>query len=118
MHRLELKDQSKSRRKDRIRKVVKGTAERPRLSVFISHMHVTAQIIDDSSGKTIVYVTSVGNKEVNGNLTQIAEIIGMTIGKKAKAAKVKKVAFDRNGRLYHGRLKALAEAARKEGLEF
>ncbi|MEK7603322.1 MAG: 50S ribosomal protein L18 [Patescibacteria group bacterium] len=118
MHRLKLKNQSKARRQAKIRKTVIGTTHRPRLTVFISHHHVTAQVIDDSTGKTLVYASSVGQKNVTGTKTEIAQIVGTAIGQKAKSSKIKKVTFDRNGRLYHGRLKALADAARNEGLEF
>jgi large subunit ribosomal protein L18 len=100
-----------------VRTIVKGTAERPRLSVFISNLHVTAQIIDDSTGKTLAYATTVG-KEASGNKTQRAEQVGKDIAAKAKKAKVKAVAFDRGSRKYHGRIKALADAARAEGMEF
>ncbi len=107
-----------SRRKHRIRAVVTGTAERPRLTVSISNLHVQAQIIDDTKHKTIVATTTVGRDTQTENMTQKAVWVGSEIGKKAKAAKVKTVVFDRNGKLYHGRIKALADAARQEGLEF
>lgn len=109
--------QNRSLRKRRVRSIVKGTKERPRLTVFISNLHVSAQIIDDETGKTLASATTVGQKEV-GNKTEAATKIGTEIAKKAKKAKVTKVAFDRNGKKYTGRIKALAEAARKEGLEF
>ena len=108
---------NKQLRKNRVRSHVSGTAERPRLSVFISNTHVSAQIIDDVAGKTLVSATSVGQK-LTGNMTAKAAVIGKEIGAKAKKAKVSKVVFDRNGRAYAGRLKALADAARAEGLEF
>jgi large subunit ribosomal protein L18 len=118
MERLEKKVQNLARRKYRVRARVTGTTERPRLSVFISNTHVTAQIIDDSKQKTLVYVTSVGNKTTTGTMTERAALIGVEVAKKAKTAKISHVVFDRNGRLYHGRIKALADAARAEGLEF
>lgn len=118
MNRLSQKYQNLAKRKNRVRSVIIGTAERPRLSVFISHRHVTAQLIDDSTHKTISYITTVGQKSVPSKMTERAEWVGSQIGKKAKTAKITKVVFDRNGKLYHGRVKALAEAARKEGLEF
>ncbi len=118
MERLEKKVKNLSRRKYRVRTKVTGTTERPRLSVFISNLQVTAQIIDDSKQKTLVYVTSVGNKTISGTMTERAATIGAEIAKKAKTAKITKVVFDRNGRLYHGRIKALADAARAGGLEF
>lgn len=105
-------------RKNRVRAVVSGTAERPRLSVSVSNMHVSAQIIDDTAGKTIAAATTVGAKSATGTMTEKAAWVGAEIAKKAKAKKVGKVAFDRNGRKYHGRVKALADAARAGGLEF
>ncbi len=119
MERLEKKVKNLKRRKYRVRARVTGTTERPRLTVFISNLHVTAQIVDDSKSKTIVYVTSVDKKTAaGGTMTERAAVIGTEIAKKAKAAKVTNVVFDRNGRLYHGRIKALADAARAGGLEF
>ena len=109
-----------SLRKSRVRAKVFGTNERPRLSVVISNMHVSAQVIDDEKGRTLAAVTTVGMKEAkdNKNLTEKAALVGAAIGKAAKKIKVKKVVLDRNGRAYAGRLSALADAARKEGLEF
>ena len=104
-------------RKNRVRSTVSGTTERPRLSVYISNMHVHAQVIDDTVGKTLASSTSAAS-EVKGSLSEKAAWVGTDIAKKAKKAKVTKVVFDRNGRKYHGRLKALAEAARAGGLEF
>lgn len=106
-------------RKNRVRAKVFGTSERPRLSVVISNIHVSAQIINDEKRVTLVAANTVGMKEAKGkNLTEKAALIGATIGKAAKKAKISKVVFDRNGRAYAGRLSALADAARKEGLEF
>lgn len=118
MERLQKKVQNLARRKHRVRSKVSGTTARPRLSVFISNTHVTAQIIDDSTSKTLVYATTVGSKGAKGTMTEQATAVGTDIAKKAKAAKIGKVVFDRNGRLYHGRIKALADAARAGGLEF
>ena len=87
------------------------------MSVFISNTHVSAQIIDDVAGKTLVAATSVGAK-LTGTMAEKAAVVGAEIGKKAKKAKITKVVFDRNGRAYAGRLKALADASRREGLEF
>lgn len=117
MKTLQKKMQNRALRKGRIRAVVSGTAERPRLTVFISNMHVSAQIIDDSAGKTIAYASTIGAK-ATGSMTEKATAIGEQIAARAKAAKVKTVVFDRNGKLYHGRVAALADAARKAGLEF
>lgn len=118
MTRLTSKVQNLARRKNRVRAVVSGTTERPRLTVRISNIHVTAQIIDDTKHATIAYVTTVGNKSATGTMTDKAIWVGTEIAKKAKTAKVRTVVFDRNGRLYHGRIKALADAARAAGLEF
>lgn len=117
MKRLMHKLRNHMLRKNRVRSTVIGTAERPRLSVHISNLNITAQIIDDSSHKTLVYVTTVASK-ATGSMTDKATWIGTEVAKKAKTAKVKQVVFDRGGRLYHGRVQALADAARKEGLEF
>ena len=105
-------------RKQRVRAAVSGTSERPRLTVFISNLHVSAQIIDDTKQHTLASATSVGAKGQKGTLSEQAALVGKDIAKKAKAKKVTKVVFDRNGRQYAGRLKALADAARQEGLEF
>lgn len=104
-------------RKNRVRASISGTAERPRLSVYVSNMHVHAQVIDDSLGKTLAGSTS-ANTEVKGNLTEKAIWVGSDIAKKAKKLKITTVVLDRNGRKYHGRIKALADAARAGGLEF
>src|SRR5688572_8793100 len=112
MERLKKKLQNTVRRKYRVRAKVSGTATRPRLSVFISNMHITAQLIDDTKQTTLAYATTVASKTATGNLTQQAEMVGAEIAKKAKASKINSVVFDRNGRLYHGRIKALADAAR------
>ena len=116
-NRLANKLHNLAQRKHRVRSTVSGTSERPRLSVFISNRHVSAQIIDDTTHKTLAYVTTNGTK-ITGTMTEKAASIGEQIAKKAKAAKIDKVVFDRNGRLYHGRVQALADAARKNGLEF
>ena len=108
---------NRSLRKARVRAKVSGTAERPRLSVTISNTHVSAQLIDDVKGHTIASATSVGAK-ATGTMTEKCAVIGAEIAKKAKKVKINEVVFDRNGRQYAGRLKALADAARKEGLEF
>lgn len=111
------KQLNKTLRARRVRAKVSGTAERPRLSVTISNLHVSAQLIDDETSKTLAAATTVGTK-ATGTMTEKAALVGTDIAKKAKKAKITKVVFDRNGRQYAGRLKALADAARNEGLEF
>jgi len=109
---------NRAQRKHRVRATVIGTGDRPRLSVHFSNLHITAQIIDDTTSKTLAYVTTVGAKEAKGSMTDRAAWIGGEIAKKAKSAKISKVVFDRGNKLYHGRVAALADAARKSGLEF
>ncbi len=109
---------NRSQRKGRIRAVVSGTAKRPRLNAHVSNAHIAAQLIDDTTGKTIAAVSTVGQKSLKGTMTEKAEWVGTEIAKQAKAAKIKTVVFDRGGKLYHGRVAALADAARKAGLEF
>jgi large subunit ribosomal protein L18 len=108
------------RRKLHIRKRVHGTSERPRLTVFRSDKHVYAQIIDDDLGVTLTSASSLGkNVEIpKGSNKDAARKVGLLLGKKAKEAGIDKVVFDRNGYLYHGRVKALADGAREAGLEF
>lgn len=118
MNKLALKVKNAAQRAHRVRATVSGTTERPRLSVRVSNRHVEAQIIDDSQHKTLVSVSTVGAKAATGNMTERATWVGTEIAKKAKAAKVGAVVFDRGPRLYHGRVKALADAARNAGLEF
>jgi large subunit ribosomal protein L18 len=115
--------ESRRRRKQRIRRRLQGTSERPRLSVFRSAKHIYAQVIDDTTARTLVAVCSL-SKEVRpqlqgkGGNKAGAAVIGGSIAKKALEQGIKKVVFDRSGFLYHGRIKALAEAAREGGLEF
>ena len=108
---------NKTLRAARVRARVSGTAERPRLSVTISNKHVSAQLIDDVAQKTLAASTTVGAKQT-GSLAELAAFVGTDIAKKAKKAKITTIVFDRNGRQYAKRLAALADAARKEGLEF
>lgn len=109
---------NRAQRTQRTRANLHGTADRPRLSVSVSNLHVSAQIINDDDHKTIAAATTVGNKQAKGTMTEKAAVVGADIAKKAKAAKVVKVTFDRGGKKYHGRIKALADAARENGLEF
>ena len=111
---------------DRIRGKVKGTSERPRLAVFRSVAHIYAQVIDDSKGVTLVSASSIekkegakkeGGKKTGGNV-EAAKAIGKTVAERAKQNGIAKVVFDRGGYIYHGRIKALADAAREAGLEF
>ncbi|MBP3899582.1 50S ribosomal protein L18 [Candidatus Saccharibacteria bacterium] len=104
-------------RANRTRAKIHGTSTRPRLTVHISNMHVIAQVIDDDKKVTLAYATTVGSK-ISGTMTEKAAAIGKEIAEKAKKAKVKTVVFDRGANAYAGRMSALADAARKEGLEF
>lgn len=117
-----LKQVQLQRRQWNIRKNLFGSTERPRLSVFRSDKHIYAQVIDDLAGKTVVSASST-EAEVRGDLKNggniaAAKRVGAAVAKKAIAAGVTKVAFDRGGRQYHGRVKALADAAREAGLKF
>ena len=110
------------RRRFRVRRSIKGTAERPRLSVFRSHKHIYAQVIDDATGRTLVSASSRDRElrealAIGGNRAA-AEAIGRSVAERALAAGVTKVCFDRGAFRYHGRVSALAEAARAAGLEF
>ena len=110
------------KRHARVRGKISGTAERPRLSVFRSENHIYAQIIDDSKGSSLTLVSaSTLEAEFKGTHTsnkEAAEKVGQLVGKRAIEAGITKVAFDRGGRIYHGRVKALADGARAAGLEF
>jgi len=112
----------RARRKCHIRKDVSGTQERPRLSVFRSAKHIYAQIIDDVQGTTLLAVSTL-DAEVKAGVTyggnkKAATVVGTVLGNRAKEAGISLVVFDRNGYLYHGRVQALADAARKAGLDF
>jgi large subunit ribosomal protein L18 len=117
-----LKTQRLQRRKRHIRNSLMGSSERPRLSVFRSDKHIYAQLIDDYTGKTLAAVSStladVRGELKNGGNVKAAKLVGKAIAERAKAAGIYKVAFDRGGRTYHGRVKALADAAREGGLKF
>ncbi len=114
------KTQRKLRIRRRIRKVSAGTAARPRLSVFRSNKEIYVQLIDDNAGVTLATVSS-RDKEISsekGKKTEVAALVGKAIAEKSKKVGIDKVAFDRGGNLYHGRVKALAEGAREAGLKF
>lgn len=113
---LAKKQLGKTLRKNRVRSKVSGTAARPRLTVTISNTNVSAQLIDDTASKTLAHATTVGSK-ATGTITEKAAIVGKEIADKALKVKISKVVFDRNGRAYAGRLKALADAVRKQGVE-
>jgi large subunit ribosomal protein L18 len=113
------KNDRRLRIKRRIRKIVTGTSEQPRLAVFRSNKEIYAQIINDTTGTTLMAASS-KQKDIKakGTKTEIAAIVGKAIAEKAVKAGIEKIAFDRGGYLYHGRVKALAEAAREAGLKF
>ena len=108
----------RQKRHARVRNKISGTPECPRLNVFRSSSHIHAQIIDDVNGVTLVAASSVDMKIENGGNVEAATQVGKEIAKRAKAKKVENVVFDRGGYIYHGRVKALAEAAREAGLKF
>jgi large subunit ribosomal protein L18 len=113
------KNQVRKKRHARVRTKITGTTERPRLNVFRSNKHLYAQLIDDTQGVTIASASTM-DKDFNGTAGNVeaAKLIGETIAKRATEKNIKSVVFDRGGYLYHGRVKALAEAARENGLEF
>ena len=107
--------------KRRVRKIVSGTADRPRLSVYRSNKQISAQLIDDKAGITLCSVSSLSKEFKDNNKITNCELsakVGASLAEKAKEAKIETVVFDRNGYLYHGRIQSLAEAARKGGLKF
>ena len=106
--------------KKRIRKIVQGTPDRPRMTVFRSSKEIYVQLIDDLSGKTLVAASSLekGLVAQKGTKTETAKMVGKVVAEKAREAGIQEVVFDRNGYLYHGRVKSLAEAAREGGLKF
>jgi len=111
------KREARLRRHSRVRRRVVGTGERPRLAVFRSNRHIYAQIIDDAAGRTLVAATSVALSG-EGNKREDARRVGAELARRAKQAGVSAVVFDRGGYRYHGRVQALAEAAREGGLDF
>lgn len=113
---MEIKAKRYEQRKRRVRSRIEGTAARPRLSVFRSSVHIYGQLIDDDKQKTLAAMSDLKIK--TGKKTEKAGLVGEALAKLALAKKIKKVIFDRNGFKFHGRVKALAEGARKGGLEF
>jgi large subunit ribosomal protein L18 len=114
------KTERRSRIKNRIRKIVSGTADRPRMSIFRSNKQIYAQLIDDLNGVTLLTASS-KEKDITGTegkKTEKAALVGKLVAEKALAAGITNVVFDRNGYLYHGRVKQLADAAREGGLKF
>ena len=122
MNRLKAKAAGHERRRRRVRGKVSGTSERPRLCVTRSNEHIYAQVIDDTMGVTIVSASSVDpelrSALKSGSNADSAKAVGEELGKRAKEQGIEQVVFDRSGRLYHGRVKALAEGARSAGLKF
>lgn len=116
--------ETRLKRKQRIRRKVSGTADRPRLSIFKSTKHIYAQVIDDERGMTLAFASDLEpairdeQKTAKAKKSEVAEKIGALIAKKCTEAKIEKVVFDRNGFPYHGRISAVADGARKAGLKF
>jgi large subunit ribosomal protein L18 len=115
MMRAEVKRGMRVRRHVRVRKKVRGTAERPRLAVYRSNRHIYAQLIDDRGARTLAAVSDLGLGD--GEKAARAKKVGQALAERARAAGIERAVFDRGGRLYHGRVKALAEGAREGGLE-
>ena len=117
-----LKSVRRARRKLRIRKRVSGSAEKPRLTVVRSHRHISVQIIDDLSGRTLCALSTLSpelhDAQPYGGNRKAAAALGKALAEKAKAVGIEQLCFDRNGYMYHGRIKALADAAREAGLKF
>ena len=118
MIKKESKNSQRIMRHKRVRKNISGTSEMPRLNVFRSNTQIYAQIINDETGTTLASSSSVQLKIKNGGNIEGAKLVGADIAKKAEEANISKVAFDRGGYQYHGRVEALADAARENGLEF
>lgn len=122
MDRIKAKIKARLARKSRVRKQVSGTPERPRLTVYKSLKHIYVQIVDDATGQTLAAASTMG-RDVRDDLkktatVEAARIVGLAIGRKALSRDITKVVFDRNGYPYHGKVKALADAAREAGLQF
>ncbi len=112
------RNQARLRVHDRLRKAVRGTGQRPRLSVFRSLKHIYAQLVDDTQGRTLVTASSLEKSKTGGNNVAGAKEIGRLVAERALAKGISQVVFDRGGYKYHGRIKALADAAREAGLKF
>ena len=117
MKKHQVKHQRHLRRKRGLRKRIEGTPDRPRLTVYRSLKHMHAQVVDDLTGRTLASANTVQQKLANGGNLEAAKQVGQAIAERAKQAGVQRVAFDRNGFRYHGRVKAVADAAREGGLE-
>ena len=120
MTRVATRGAARQKRHERIRLHLEGSAERPRLAVFRSNVHIYAQVIDDASGRTLATASTV-EKELRGSKktkTEEAAVVGKLVAERAKSAGVERVVFDRAGFRYHGRIKSLADAAREAGLDF
>ena len=115
---VKTKEQGRLRRHRRVRSKITGTANRPRLAVYRSNARIYAQVIDDASGHTLVSASSLDKDVAGSKRAEQAALVGKLLAERAKGAGVQTVVFDRGGYLYHGRVKALADAAREAGLEF
>jgi large subunit ribosomal protein L18 len=117
-----LRAESRLKRRYRIRQRIHGTADRPRLAVFRSHNHIYAQLIDDTEGRTLVHASTLSpdlsDVRAKGGNLDAASKVGKLVAEKAKESGIQRVVFDRGGYIYHGRVRAVAEAAREAGLEF
>ena len=118
MFKMQKKNEERIRRHKRVRRIVNGTPECPRLNVFRSNTNIYAQVIDDTTGKTLLSCSSLELKLENGGNIEAAKKVGAAIANKCKEAKIEAVRFDRGGYVYHGRVQALADAAREAGLKF
>jgi large subunit ribosomal protein L18 len=118
MKKVEEKLKRRDRRKKHIRKIVSGTLERPRLTIFKSNKHIYLQLVDDLEGKTLAAVSTMEKDCKLGNNVADAEKLGLMMGEKIRKIKIDKIVFDRNGYIYHGVVKAAAEGARKAGIQF
>lgn len=118
MYKLPNKNAERIRRHKRVRRIVNGTPESPRLNVFRSNAHIYAQVIDDTTGRTLLSCSTVELKLENGGNIEAAKKVGEAIAKKCLENNIESIKFDRGGYVYHGRVQALAEAAREAGLKF